>query len=181
MTPPAPSLVEDIRSSPGYIGRADDFLLSTSWVSYDNVETLFNAQCVGPLTCYVIGTLVADGLRIEPHGDFIPPGDMKQAFMHFSLRSPQAPHSVRQEFEIGIANLQTLAGIHPKDSTVSGLLTNHWTDETQDIFESVLNFKHKIFARKVSFIIMKFINHIINLYMSCIIVGTCTRYVTLSG
>lgn len=149
MTPPPPSLVEDIRSSPGYIGRADDFLLATSWVSYDNVETLYNAQCFGPLTCCVIGTLIADGLSIEPHGDFIPTGDMKQAFMHFSLRSPQAPDIARQEFQIGIANLQTLAGIHPKKSTVSDFLSNHWMDEMQDTFETVLNFKHKIFARKV--------------------------------
>lgn len=147
-----PKLCKDIRTSEGYIGIPNNFLLSTSWVRHANVDTLFNSQCTLPVQCCVIGTVVEDGLCIEAHGDFIPPGDMKQAFKRFSLGFPQDPSdALSEEFRTGVANLQTLVNIQTKYSVsaVSEIIGKRLVDETQQTYEPVITFKHKIFARKV--------------------------------
>lgn len=144
---------KEVYESAGYIGKTVDFLSSTSWLSNGHIDELYDAECGAPLKCFVIGTLIEHGLHIEPHGDFHPPGDMKNASMHFSLKAPmgEAVERYKQDFNNGLTNISILIASLCEDSLLSPFIGDYFVENAQPVYQPILKFTHKLFSHKVCF------------------------------
>lgn len=179
MALPISPFCKEVYESAGYIGQTVDFLLATSWLSNRGIDELYDAQCDAPLKCSAIGTMIEHGLHIEPHGDFLPPGDMKNASLHFSLKAPVGGgvERYKQDFNNGISNIRTLVESLCEDLPLSPFIGGYFVENTQPpLYEPVLKFTHKLFSHKVcKFIVIYFEYILIFAYFAS--VWACTRCV----
>jgi hypothetical protein len=136
-----------IKCEPFYTGRGVSFLSLTSWYSRNGgfYDELYDEQCYTPVACKIVGTVSSNGLYIEPHGDFNPPGELKDALLRFTLEKPHVEYAqYREDFDIGVDTLKTLI-----NSLCDNPKTSNLIEESDG--RRALTFSHPVFSKKVGF------------------------------
>lgn len=133
------------------MGKGVEFLTDTAWLTSDYAtrDILFDGQLCKKLACTIVGTVVGEDLKMEPHGNFDPTtnGNLSDALLKFKLMAPPPIYPVYQkDFQSGLHCLQDLVhALCDSTSTSQVIEVNH-------IFSPVaLVITHPIFKAKVSF------------------------------
>lgn len=138
-----------ISNEPGYLGRGREFMADTSWLACDYMtrDVLFDSQLSQRLACTIVGTVVSEDLKMEPHGNFDPAiGNLEKAMLKIKLVPPSTEYpEYQQDFLTGINCLQDLVISLCDCTPISHVVV---VDEVRDPVAMIIS--HPIFKAKVS-------------------------------
>lgn len=138
----------------GYMAKDIDFMLNTSWLACDYMthDVLYDVQLSQKLPCTIVGTVVPEDLKVQPHGDYKPEnGNLEKAMFKIRLAEPPSRYpKYQRDFLTGIYSLQNVVQSLCDSTPTSQVITE---DEAGDPVGLILS--HPIFKLKVSTLISK--------------------------